>query len=1108
MINRIIAWCATHRFFVYLGTAFAVVWGFFAMKNIPLDAIPDLSDVQVIVFTEWPGRSPDIVEDQITYPIVTAMVAAPKVKVARGYSFLGLSFVYIIFEDGTDIYWARSRTLEYLSKIRGSLPDKVNPVMGPDATGVGWVFEYALVDKSGQNSLADLRSFQDWYLRYWLESVKGVAEVASIGGFVKQYQVEIDPDALLAHNIPFSQVGMAIKRSNNDVGGRVLEMSEKEYFVRGRGYIKSLKDVENIPLGVDENGVPVLVKHVARVHFGPQMRRGAAELDGEGEVVGGVVVMRFGENALAVIDRVKKKLEEVKGSLPPGVELVTTYDRSDLIHRAISTLKHKLTEEMLVVALVIMMFLLHFRSALLPVIMLPIAALLSFIPMYHLGLSSNIMSLGGIAIAIGAMVDAAIIMVENAHKHLEEWEHEGKKEDIGKVLIRATQEVGRPIFFSLLVIAVAFMPVFTLEAQAGRLFKPLAFSKNFSMFFAALLAVTLVPVLMQSLLRPVRELSLRPAWLGKIVNFFWAGTIYREDKHPISKVLFRIYEPILRWILQRRKAAIAVSIALILSTIPVYLQLGSEFMPPLNEGDLLYMPTTLPGISIEAAKTWLQQQDKLIRTFPEVERVFGKIGRARTPTDPAPLSMVETTVKLKPQKNWPPVHHDRWYSGWAPGWLKHGLGIVWPEMKSRTWEELIKALDHEVKMPGTTNAWTMPIKTRIDMLTTGIRTPIGIKVFGPDLARIQQIGEHIEGVLPRIEGTRSVYAERVTGGYFIDFEVRREEAARYGLTVGDVQDVIEAGIGGKDVTTTVEGRERYPVNVRYSRELRDDLNKLKRVLVQTPTGAHVPIAQLADIKVNTGPPAIKDENGMLTGWVYVDIVPERDIGSYVKEAKALVAKEITLPAGYYLSWSGQFEYMEQARKRLLVILPLTVLIILLLLFLNTGSWVKTAIVFLAVPFSLIGVFWLLFILDYNMSIAVWVGVIALAGVDAETGVVMLLYLDLAYADWIKKGKMKTLEDLEEAVMHGAVKRIRPKIMTVGTTFLGLLPIMWAATHEAGADVMKRIAAPMIGGIFTSFIMELMIYPAIYTVWKWRFEMKEGAVTNEKLLPVDSTAEIS
>jgi Cu(I)/Ag(I) efflux system membrane protein CusA/SilA len=1098
MINALIAWCARKRFFVFLGTAIAVAWGLFALKNIPLDAIPDLSDVQVIVFSEWKGRSPDLVEDQITYPIVTSMLAAPKVKTVRGYSFFGLSFVYIIFKDGTDIYWARSRTLEYMSQIRGSLPKGVNPVMGPDATGVGWIYQYALVDKTGVNSLADLRSFQDWYLRYWLEAVPGVAEVASVGGYVKQYQIEVDPDALLAYNIQFKHLVKALKRSNSDVGGRVLEMSEREYFVRGRGYIKSLADIENVPLAVNPNGVPVLIKHVARVHFGPEMRRGAAELDGEGEAVGGIVVMRYGENATEVIARVKDKIEEVRGSLPEGVELVTTYDRSDLIRRAITTLKTKLVEEMVVVALVIMLFLLHFRSALLPLITLPIAALLSFIPMYHAGLSANIMSLGGIAIAIGAMVDAAIIMVENAHKHLERWEEKGRREDLSNVLIRATQEVGRPIFFSLLVIAVAFMPVFSLEAQAGRLFKPLAFTKNLSMFFAALLAVTLVPVLTQVLLRPVKEVRLKSPWLKRLVNFFWAGKIYGEHEHPVSRVLFRVYEPALKWVLDRRKAAIAVALGLMLSAVPAYKMLGSEFMPALNEGDILYMPTTLPGISIEAAKSWLQRQDKIIREFPEVERVFGKIGRARTATDPAPLSMVETVVKLKEHKDWPAVHHERWYSGHAPQWLRKPLALIWPEMKSRTWEELIAALDREVKLPGTTNAWTMPIKTRIDMLTTGIRTPIGIKIFGPDLARIEKIGQHLEGLLPEIDGTRSVFAERVTGGYFVDFDVRREEAARYGLTVGDVEDIIETAIGGKNVTTTVEGRERYPVNVRYARGLRDDLDKIKRVLVPTPSGAQIPINQLADIRLNTGPPMIKDENGMLTGWVYVDLVPGRDVGSYVKEAKKLVASEVNMPAGYTLGWSGQFEYMERARKRLLVIIPVTVLIILLLLYVNTGSAVKTAIVFLAVPFSMVGVFWLLWALGYNMSIAVWVGIIALAGVDAETGVVMLLYLDLAYADAVAKGKMKTLADLEKAVMHGAVGRLRPKLMAVGTTFIGLLPIMWAATHEAGADVMKRIAAPMVGGLFVSFVMTLLIYPAIYTIWKWHWEMREGRATQKEL----------
>jgi Cu(I)/Ag(I) efflux system membrane protein CusA/SilA len=1091
MIEHLIAWCSRNRFFVFLGTIFAVVWGLWSLKNIPLDAIPDLSDVQVIVFTEWPGRSPDLVEDQISFPIVSSMIAAPQVKVVRGYSFFGLSFVYIIFEDGTDIYWARSRTLEYLSKIRGNLPEGVNPSLGPDATGVGWVFEYALVDTTGQNSLADLRTYQDWYLRYWLEAVPGVAEVASVGGFVKQYQVEVDPDALLAYDIPLQQVITAIQRSNNDVGGRVLEMTGTEYFVRGRGYIRSIQDVEDVVVGVGENGVPVLVKSIARVHFGPDIRRGAAELDGKGEVVGGIIVMRFGENALRVIDRVKEKIEEVKPSLPPGVEIVTTYDRSGLIYRSIDTLTRKLIEEMIVVSLIILLFLWHFRSALIPIVTLPIAALLSFIPMYHMGLSSNIMSLGGIAIAIGAMVDAAVIMVENAHKRLEKWEEDGRKEPLNRVLLQATQEVGRPLFFSLLVIAVSFMPVFTLQAQEGRLFKPLAFTKNFSMLFAALVAVTLVPVLMQIFIRPAKGLARGPGWFRKPINFFIAGTIHSEEKHPVSRFLFRIYEPVLAFLLKRRIATIVIAGLIVLTTIPVFQRLGSEFMPPLNEGDILYMPTTLPGISIEEARGWLQAQDQVLRAFPEVETVFGKIGRARTATDPAPLSMVETIVRLNPIEDWPESYHERWYSDRVPKWLKPIFRIPWPEMRSRTWDELIEDFDRTMRFPGTTNAWTMPIKTRIDMLTTGIRTPIGIKVYGPDLGTIQAIGQHIEAVLPRVPGTRSVYAERVTGGYFLDFDIRRGEIARYGLTVGDVEDIIETAVGGKNITMTVEGRERYPVNIRYARELRDDLEKLRRVFVATPTGAQVPIGQIADIRLETGPPVIKDENGMLTGWIYVDLVTDRDIGRYVEEAKALIEKEIDLPTGYFLAWSGQFEYMQRARERLILVLPLTVLIIFILIYVNTRSVVKTGIVLLAVPFSLVGAVWLLYLLGYNMSIAVWVGIIALAGVDAETGVIMLLYLDLSYHEWIRKGRMKSRNDLEEAVMHGAVMRIRPKMMTVGATLIGLLPIMWSGAHEAGADVMKRIAAPMVGGITTSFLMELLVYPSIFMVWKWRFEMKRG-----------------
>lgn len=1091
MVNKIIAFCSHNRFFTFMFVACLTLWSLYAMKSIPLDAIPDLSDVQVIVFTEWPGRSPDLIEDQITYPIVTAMIAAPKVKVVRGYSFFGLSFVYIIFEDNTDIYWARSRTLEYMSKIQGNLPQNVNPSMGPDATGVGWIFEYALVDKTGQNDLADLRTFQDWYLRYWIESVPGVAEVASLGGFVKQYQVEIDPNRLVAYNIPLQKVIRTIQASNNDVGGRVLEMAGTEYMIRGRGYIQSLKDIEEIAVGVDMGGNPIRVKDIANVQFGPDIRRGAAELNGEGEVVGGIVVMRFGENAYDVIQRVKSKFEEVKSALPPGVEIITTYDRSALIERSIKTLMKKLGEEMFIVALIIVIFLWHFKSALVPILILPIAAALSFIPMWYLGSTSNIMSLGGIAIAIGAMVDAAIILVENAHKRLEEWTAQGSQEPLSHVLLHACQEVGRPIFFSLVVIAVAFMPIFALTGQEGRLFKPLAFTKNFAMFFAALMAITLAPVLIQIFLKPSKERKIGPPWFSRVYNFIMVGKIYGETEHPISRFLFRVYTPILNFALRKRKQVLMVSGLLVLTIFPMYSQLGSEFMPPLNEGDILYMPTTLPGVSIESAKKWLQIQDKLIKTFPEVNTVFGKIGRARTPTDPAPLSMVETVIQLHPIDEWPDVYHERWYSARAPVWLKFLFRPLWPEMKPRSWEKLITDLDQRVKLPGAPNAWIMPIKTRIDMLTTGIRTPIGIKVFGPDLSTIQKIGEHIEALLPQIEGTRSVFSERVTGGYYLDFDIRRESIARYGLTMADAEEIVETAIGGKNIAITVEGRERFPINVRYPRELRSDLDQLRRVLVTTPMGAHIPISQIADLTIAMGPPMIKDENGMLTGWVYVDLVDGQDIGTYVKDAKALINSNVQVPPGYYLSWSGQFEYMERAKARLLIVLPITMLVIIILLFINTGCWIKTGIVLLAVPLSLVGTFGLLWCLDYNMSVAVWVGIIALAGIDAETGVVMLLYLDLAYEDRVKQGKMRTWEDLIEAIHHGAVTRVRPKLMAVGTTFIGLLPIMWAATHESGADVMKRIAAPMVGGVFTSFLGVLVVYPVIFAIWKWRTDMKMG-----------------
>jgi Cu(I)/Ag(I) efflux system membrane protein CusA/SilA len=1042
MIERLIDWSGRNKFFVLIFVIFFSLWGIWAIKNIPLDAIPDLSDTQVIVYTQWPGRGPQLVEDQITYPITTAMLSAPKVKVVRGYSFFGFSFVYIIFEDGTDIYWARSRVLEYLDQVKGRLPHGVTPVLGPDATGVGWVFEYALIDTTGKHDLSELRSFNDWYLKYWLQAVPGVAEVATVGGFVKQYQVDIDPDKLLAYNIPLTKVIKAIQRSNIDVGGRVIEASGREYFVRGIGYIKDLRDLETIPLTTD-GGTPVYLRDIAKIHLGPNIRRGIAELDGMGEVVGGIVVMRYGENALKVIERVKEKLESVKNSFPEGIELVITYDRSDLIKRSISTLKEKLIEESIIVSLVTIIFLWTFRSALVAIFILPIAILLSFIPMYYMRVTANVMSLGGIAIAIGAMVDAAIVMIENAHKWLEKNE---KEKDRSQVILDAARQVGKPLFFSLLVITVSFLPVFALQAQEGRLFKPLAYTKTFAMFFASLLSITLAPTLMVLLI---------------------PRKIAKEERNPVSRFLIGIYNPVVKFALKKKFLILASVILVLIISIPAFRNLGSEFMPPLNEGSILYMPTTLPGISVTEAGKYLQIQDRLIKSVPEVKRVFGKVGRAETATDPAPLSMVETTILLKDKKEWRP---------------------------GMTWDKLIEELDSIVRIPGWVNAWIMPIKTRIDMLTTGIRTPVGIKIFGPDLKEIQRIGEEIEGIVSKVPGTRSVYAERVTGGYFIDFYVKREEAARYGLTVQDVQDIIETAIGGKTITMTVEGRERYTVNLRYARELRDDVEKLKRVLVPTPTGAQVPITQLAEIVISTGPPVVKSEQGQLTGWVYVDVTG-RDIGSYVKEAKELLEKELKLPPGYYLEWSGQYEYMERASKKLKVILPITLFIVFLLLYLNFRNVTESLVVILSIPFALVGSIWYLYLLGYNLSVAVWVGIIALAGVAAEIGVVMIIYLDQAYNRAKNEGRLKSLRDLHEAVIDGAAKRVRPIMMTFMAIIMGLLPIMWS--HGTGADVMKRIAAPMIGGMLTATILTLLVIPVIYALWKGRGLPKEEIEKKEE-----------
>src|SRR6266581_189838 len=1103
LTDRIIERSARNKFLVFIFTIFAVAAGIYGLVHTPLDAIPDLSDVQVIVYTEWEGRSPDLVEDQITYPISSVFIAAPKVKFVRGESMFGKSFIYVIFEDGTDIYWARSRVIEYLNSVRGSLPEGVNPVIGPDATGVGWVYEYALVDDSGKHDLAQLRSIQDWNLRYALASVKGVSEVAPVGGFVKQYQVDLDPNALVAYNIPLSEVVNAIKMSNADVGGKIFEVATTEYYVRGRGYIKKIEDIEEIVLKV-ENGTPVYLKNVGAVHFGPDLRRGVAELNGEGEVVGGIVVMRYGENALTVIDGIKKKLKEIKPSLPKGVEVVTTYDRSQLIKRSIATLREKLIEESIVVALVCLVFLWHIRSALVAIITLPIAIILSFLPMFQLSLTSNIMSLGGIAIAIGAMVDSAIIMVENAHKFLEHFREEKGRSPTNaeriEVIIAAAKSVGRPLFFALLVITVSFIPVFSLEAQEGRLFKPLAFTKTFSMFFAALLGVTLVPVLMMLFVR---------------------GKITPEAKNPVNRFLIWAYQPFVHFVLRFRWLSLIVGFVLVawvffpwrfavterlqkwgatslaelsekyLDPLFPYQNLGKEFMPPLNEGDILFMPTAVPGISIAEATKILQIQDRMLRQFPEVENVFGKAGQSETSTDPAPLSMIETVVKLKPADQW-----------------RRGM----------TWEKLLAEMNEKIKTPGMANIFWMPIQTRTEMLTTGFRSILGIKVFGPDLGKIQNIGVQIEKALSDFPGTRSAFAERTTGGYFLDFTPNRQVAARYGLTVGDVNDIVETAIGGKTIATTVEGRERYPINVRYARDFREDLDALKRVLVPLPMNgsesvpmtpaasgamgasakpamtsasgggspmmAQIPISMLADISYKTGPPSIRNENGQLVGFVFVDIT-SGDIQGYVDAASKRVRETVQFPPGYYIQWAGQFEYLKSAEQKLRVVVPFTLLIIFVLIYMNTRSATKTFIVLLAVPFSLVGAFWFLYILGYNMSVAVWVGLIALAGLDAETGVVMLLYLDHAWDKFRAAGKMNSMSDLNAADIEGAVQRIRPKIMTVCAILFGLLPIMWSPTNQSGADVMKRIAAPMIGGVITSGILELLLYPVIYVLWRKR-----------------------
>ncbi len=1048
MISKIIEYSARNRFIIFLIMFISVAWGYWTLNNTPLDAIPDLSDTQVIIYTEWMGRSPDLVEDQITYPISSTLLASPKVQAVRGFSFLGSSFIYVIFEEGTDIYWARSRVLEYLQAVRNKIPAEVNPVLGPDATSLGWGFTYAVVDEKGGHDLSELRSIQDYSIKLALESVPGVSQVASVGGFVKQYQVTVDPNRLTAYNISIMKVMDAVRKSNQDVEGRVLEMSGREYMIRGRGYIKDLNDLEYVVVGSNSAGTPILLKDVARVQLGPDIRRGVAELDGKGEVTGGIVIVRFGENVLNVIDRVKAKIKnDIAPSLPEGVKIVTTYDRTDLIRRSIATLKDEIIKLALAVSIVCLIFLFHLPSALVVIVTLPIAIIMSFICMYYLGVTSNIMSLSGIAIAIGAMVDASIIMVENAHKKLEEWEHGGRQGNKTDVIIEAAKEVGPSLFFSLLVITAGFLPVFTLQEQAGRLFRPLAYTKTFAMLFSSFLAITVTPVLM---------------------TLFIRGKIRAEDKNPLSIVLHKLYEPFASLVIRFRKTVIIVAVIILAFTVYPFMKLGSEFMPSLYEGTLFYMPVTMPGISISEATNTLKIQDRILKSIPEVSQVFGKAGRAETATDPAPLEMFETVINLKPESEW-----------------REGMTV----------EGLKDEMNDALSIPGVSNSFTMPIKARIDMLSTGIRTPVGIKILGPDLREIEKIGLALESYLKDVPGTRSVYAERVTTGYYLDITINRYEAARYGLNVNDVEDVIQAAMGGMNLTTTVEGRGRYSVNIRYPRDLRNDVEKLKRVLVpsmmadstsvsemnDSPVMVQVPMGEIAEFKLNKGPMSIKSEEGLLTSYVYVDF-SGRDMGSYVKEARKKVAA-LKIPDGYRLVWSGEYEYLSKTHQRLKLVIPFTFLIIFALLYMNTKSLTKTIIVLLAVPFSLVGSFWLLHLLNYNMSIAVWVGIIALAGLDAETGVVMLLYLDLAYEQWKKEGKMRNLADLKDAIMHGAVKRIRPKIMTVSVILAGLIPIMFS--HGTGADVMKRIAAPMIGGVITSTILELIIYPTIYRIWRGR-----------------------
>ena len=1113
MIGWLIDTSAKYRVLVLFAGIALAIGGALAMRNVKLDAIPDLSDPQVIVFTEWMGRSPTLVEDQVTYPLVTALLGAPHVVDVRGQTMFGMSFVYVVFEEGTDIYWARSRVLEYLNTVRSRLPPDANTRIGPDATGIGWVYQYALVDRTGRHDLGQLRTLQDFSLRYALTSVPGVAEVASVGGYEQQYQVTVDPVRLRNFDLTVSDVVRAVRRSNNDVGARVLEMSQREYFIRGRGYLTRVEDVESIVVRA-ERGTPVLVRDIGHVSMGGDIRRGAADFNGQGEAVSGIVVMRYGENALDVINRVERKLDELRPTLPQGVEIVPVYNRKTLIERAIKTLTGALTEEMIVVALVIILFLLHLRSALLPIIALPLAVLTAFIPMYFLDIPATIMSLGGIAIAIGATVDAEIVMVEAAHKKLEHAPKDLSEAARAKLLSEAAREVTPAIFFSLLIIAVSFLPVFGLTGQAGRLFTPLAYTKTFVMLSAALLSVTVAPALRDYLIR---------------------GKIFSEARHPVSRAIRRVYEPFVHVALHNPKTTVLLGLMAVLSALPIAQRLGSEFMPPLDEGDILYMPTTFPNISIEEARQQLQRQDQVLKTFPEVESVLGKVGRAETPTDPAPLSMVETLVQLKPRSAWRTKYVRHWYVGRTPDFMRPLLNWIQPEFVPMTREDLVQEMNARLQLPGWTNAFTQPIRNRVDMLSTGIRTPIGIKVYGTDLAEIERVGTAIERVMHGVPGTRSVLFERSVGGLYVDIVPKRESLARYGLQVEDVNEVIESALGGLPITTTVEGRNRFTVNVRYAQDFRGSLDAVREVMIPLPQGkapasggmsgdgdasgasparaiGQIPLGSVADVRVASGPPMIRDEAGLLVGYVYVDIDADRDVGSYVDEAKvaverARVSGAVTIPSGYYLKWTGQYELLADMESRMKILIPIALLITVVLLFLQFKNFTEVLIVLLSVPFALVGSVWALWLLDYNLSTAVWVGVIALVGLAAQTGVVMIVYIDHAYERRLKAGRINSLEDIIEAHAEGTIQRVRPKLMTVGTMLIGLVPLLWA--QGSGADVMKRIAAPMVGGLVTSAFLTLEIIPVIYTYWRneqllWR-QLDAAAAPVLRWLKHDMTA---